>query len=46
MARPFNLEINESAEYLSKSLKNARSAGDKERLLLLWWLKTGQVKRS
>lgn len=44
MARPFNLEINESAEYLSKSLKNARTASEKERLLMLWWLKTGQVR--
>jgi hypothetical protein len=29
MARPFNLEVQESAEYLSKSLKNARIALDK-----------------
>ena len=43
MARPFNLEINESAEYLSKSLNKARTAFEKERLLLLWWIKTGQV---
>ncbi|MEH1802684.1 helix-turn-helix domain-containing protein [Nostoc sp.] len=43
MARPFNLEISESAEYLSKSLKKARTAFEKERLLLLWWIKTGQV---
>jgi transposase len=43
MARPFNLEINESAEYLSKSFKKARSAGEKERLQMLWWIKTGQV---
>lgn len=45
MARPFNLEINESEEYLSKSLRNARTANEKERLLLLWWLKTGQVRQ-
>ncbi|MEH2067512.1 MAG: helix-turn-helix domain-containing protein [Nostoc sp.] len=43
MARPFNLEISESTEYLSKSLKNARTAIDKERLQMIWWLKTGQV---
>lgn len=43
MARPFNLEISESAEYLSKSLSKARTSAEKERLLLLWWLKTGQV---
>lgn len=43
MARPFNLEISESAEYLSKSLSKARTSVEKERLLLLWWIKTGQV---
>ena len=43
MARPFNLEISESSEYLSKSLSNARTSVEKERLLLLWWIKTGQV---
>ena len=43
MARPFNLEISESTEYLSKSLKNARTAIEKERLQMIWWLKTGQV---
>ncbi|MCC5670323.1 helix-turn-helix domain-containing protein [Nostoc sp. CHAB 5784] len=43
MARPFNLEVQESAEYLSKSLKNARTALDKERLQMLWWIKTEQV---
>lgn len=43
MARPFNLEVHESAEYLSKSLKNARTAFEKERLQMLWWIKTEQV---
>ncbi|MBW4502842.1 MAG: helix-turn-helix domain-containing protein [Scytonema hyalinum WJT4-NPBG1] len=43
MARPFNLEISESTEYLSKSLKKARTALEKERLQMLWWVKTGQV---
>ncbi|MBN3877930.1 MULTISPECIES: hypothetical protein [unclassified Nostoc] len=43
MARSFNLEVQESAEYLSKSLKNARTADEKERLQMLWWLKTEQV---
>jgi transposase len=43
MARPFNLEVQESAEYLSKSLKNARTAFEKERLQMLWWIKTAQV---
>jgi hypothetical protein len=45
MARPFNLEISESAEYLSKSLKKARTAFEKERLQMLWWVKTGQVSQ-
>jgi transposase len=45
MVRAFKLEINESVEYLTKSLKNARSASEKERLQMLWWLKTGQVKQ-
>jgi len=31
MACPFNLDVQESAEYLSKSLKNARTAFKKER---------------
>lgn len=43
MARPFKLEISESVEYLSKSLKKARTAFEKERLQMLWWLKTEQV---
>jgi transposase len=45
MARPFNVEISESTEYLSKSLKKARTAFEKERLQMLWWLKTGQVSQ-
>lgn len=43
MARRLKLEIAESAEYLEKSLKQAKSASQKERLQMLWWLKTGQV---
>ena len=43
MARPFNLVVQVSAEYLSKSLKNARTAFEKERLQMLWWIKTEQV---
>lgn len=43
MARRLKLEIAESAEYLEKSLKQARSASQKERLQMLWWLKSGQV---
>jgi len=43
MARRLVLEIAESAEYLEKSLKQAKSASQKERLQMLWWLKTGQL---
>lgn len=43
MARPLRIEINESREYLEKSLRHARSAKQKERLQMLWWLKSGQV---
>ncbi|NJP09080.1 MAG: hypothetical protein HC866_05990 [Leptolyngbyaceae cyanobacterium RU_5_1] len=43
MARRLVIEITESAEYLEKSLKQAKSGKQKERLQMLWWLKTGQV---
>jgi transposase len=43
MARRLVLEIQETAEYLEKSLKQAKRGSHKERLQLLWWLKTGQV---
>lgn len=43
MARRLVIEIAESAEYLEKSLKQAKSGKQKERLQMLWWLKTGQV---
>lgn len=43
MAGRLVLEIAESAEYLEKSLKQAKSASQKERLQMLWWLKTGQL---
>jgi transposase len=45
MARRLKLEISETAEYLEKSLKRAKSAPQKERLQMLWWLKTGQVSQ-
>jgi transposase len=45
MARPFHVEIQESAEYLEKSLHKARTVGQKEKLQMLWWLKSGQVKQ-
>jgi transposase len=43
MSRSLKVEIQESVEYLEKSLHNARTASQKERLQMLWWLKSGQV---
>ncbi len=45
MARPFKLEIKESVEDLEKSLRNARTASQSQKLLLLWWLKSEQVSQ-
>lgn len=45
MARPFNIEIAESVEYLEKSLDKARTVSQKEKLQILYWLKCGQVKQ-
>lgn len=45
MPRSLQLAIAESAEYLEKSYKQARTASQKERLQMLWWLKSGQVKQ-
>ena len=43
MARPLRIEIHESIEYLERSLRNARTASQTEKLQMLWWLKSGQV---
>ncbi len=43
MARRLKLEITETAAYLKKSLKQAKSGARKERLQMLWWFKKGQV---
>lgn len=43
MGRPFTVEIAESEEQLKKSLQHARSATQKERLQMLYWLKCEQV---
>lgn len=43
MARPFKLEIKESAEELAERMRGSRNAQQKERLQMLWWVKTGQV---
>lgn len=45
MARLLKIEISESVEYLEKSLRNARTASQKEKLQMLWWLKSGQVRQ-
>ena len=43
MSRPFKLEIKESAAELKKQLQQVRDASQKEKLQMLWWLKSGQV---
>lgn len=43
MARRLKLEIAQTGDYLEKSMKQAKSGAQKERLQMLWWLKTGQV---
>ena len=43
MSRPFQIEISESQEELEKALRHATEASSKERLQMLYWLKSGQV---
>lgn len=43
MGRPFIIEITESEANLKKRLQQAREAIHKEKLQMLWWLKSGQV---
>jgi hypothetical protein len=43
MSRPFNIEISESEAELKKQLQHEREAIAKEKLQMLWWLKSGQV---
>ena len=43
MGRPFQVEIAESKEKLEKDLKQVRTASSKERLQMLYLLKSGQV---
>ena len=43
MSRPFHLEISESEAELKKQLQHVREAIAKEKLQMLWWLKSGQV---
>ena len=44
MSRSFKIEIAESEEELKKRLQTARLGSQKEKLQMLWWLKSGQVK--
>ncbi len=43
MTSPFQVEISESPEELEKDLKQVRTASSKERLQMLYLLKSGQV---
>ncbi|WP_414586991.1 helix-turn-helix domain-containing protein [Scytonema sp. PCC 10023] len=43
MSRPFKIEITQSEEELKKRLQTVRSVSHKEKLQMLWWLKSGQV---
>ncbi len=43
MSRPFQVEISESQKELEKALKHATTASSKERLQMLYWLKSGQA---
>jgi transposase len=45
MSRPFKLEITESEAELKKRLQHVRAAVQKEKLMMLWWVKSGQVKQ-
>lgn len=44
MSRPFKIEIIESEEELKKRLQTASLGSQKEKLQMLWWLKSGQLK--
>ena len=43
MGLRLQVEIKESQEELEKAVKYARDASSKERLQMLYWLKSGQV---
>jgi len=43
MSRPFKLEIKESETELKKQLQQAQRGIHKEKLQMLWWVKSGQV---
>ncbi|MDZ7954122.1 helix-turn-helix domain-containing protein [Nostoc sp. DedQUE09] len=43
MSRPFKIEIVESEAELKKRLQTANVGNQKEKLMMLWWIKSGQV---
>ena len=43
MSRAFEIEIAESQEELKKPLKIANLGNQKEKLQMLWWIKSGHV---
>lgn len=45
MSRPFKIEIVESEKELKKRLQAARLGNQKEKLQMLWWLKSGQINQ-
>jgi len=45
MSRPFKLAIAESEADLKKRLQHAREAIHKEKLQMLWWVKSGQIQQ-
>ncbi|MEH1854944.1 MAG: helix-turn-helix domain-containing protein [Nostoc sp.] len=44
MSRPFKIEIAESEEELKKRLQTANLGNQKEKLIMLWWIKSEQLK--
>jgi Homeodomain-like domain len=44
MANKFKVDIAESLDTLKKQLKTQRTAQGKERLQMLYWIKSGQLK--
>jgi len=45
MSRPFKIDIAESEEELKKRLKTVDVVVQKEKLQMLWWIKSGQIKK-
>lgn len=44
MSRPFKIEIAQSEEELKKRLQTANLGNQKEKIQMLWWIKSGQVQ--